>query len=74
MFSMLFSFFQNISYVENAFENQFPQLKRNKNSYRFFPFLKNIKNAFKNQFSWVKFNKNLYRILHFLKNKICDIL
>ncbi len=69
-----FSFFQNISYVNNAFENHFSQLKRNKNSYRFSHFLKNIKNAFKNQFPRAKLNKNLYTILHFLKNKICDIL
>ncbi len=53
-------FFQNISYVKNAFETQFTQLKHNKNSYRFSHFLKNIKNAFKNQSPWVK-----------LKIKIC---
>ncbi len=69
-----FSFFQNISYVKNAFENQLPQLNCNKNLYRFSHFLKNTKNAFKNQFLRVKVNKNSYRILHFLKNKICDIL
>ncbi len=49
-----FSFFQNISYVKNAFENQFPPLKRNKSLYRFSHFLKNIKNAFKNQLPRVK--------------------
>ncbi len=69
-----FSFFQNISYVKNVFENQFPQVKRNKNSYRFLHFLKNIKNTFKNQFPWIKLNNNSYRFLHFLKNKICYIL
>ncbi len=74
IYRCFFSFFQNISYVKNAFENQFPQLKRTLNSYRFLHFLKNTKNAFKNQFPQVKLNKNLYRILHFLKNKICDIL
>ncbi len=41
-FFSFFKFFQNISYVKNAFENQFPQVKHNKNSYRFPQFLKNI--------------------------------
>ncbi len=51
---LFFSFFQNISYLKNAFENQLPQLKCNKNSYRFSHFLKNIKNVFKNQFPRLK--------------------
>ncbi len=41
VFDVFFSFFQNISYVKHAFENQFRQLKRNKNSYRILHFLKN---------------------------------
>ncbi len=47
-FFRFFKFLQNISYVKKAFENQFPQVKRDKNSYRFPHFLKNIKNKKQN--------------------------
>ncbi len=79
MFSMVFfSFFQLFSkYLMLKMpltENQFPQVKHNKNAFRFPHFLKNIKNAYKNHFPQVKLNKKSCRFLHFLKNKICDIL